>query len=61
MLRKDVGHFLNAIGQQVDKKEQKGAKFKNTFLFLNAINFTCINVNRYQLKSRYQRIRVIKC
>ena len=30
---------LNATGYQVDKKEQKGAKFKNKFLFLKTINF----------------------
>ena len=41
----------NATGQQVDKKEQIGAKFKNDFHFLKTINFTVINVIRYQLKS----------
>ena len=42
---------VNATGYHVDKKEQRGAKFKNTFLFLKTIKFTVINVIRYQLKS----------
>ena len=33
------------------KKEQIGAKFRNTFPFLKTFNFTVINVIRYQLKS----------
>ena len=32
------------------KKEQIGAKFKNTFPFLKTINLTVINVIRNQLK-----------
>ena len=32
-------------------KKQRGAKLKNTFLFLKTINFTVINVIRYHLKS----------
>ena len=47
-----MGLVPNATGQQVDaKKEQIGAKFKNAFPFLKTINFTVINVIRYQLKS----------
>ena len=33
------------------KKEQIGAKFKNTFPLLKTINFTVRNVVRYQLKA----------
>ena len=32
------------------KNEQIGAKIRNTFPFLKTINFTVINVIRYQLK-----------
>ena len=38
-----MGPFLNATGQQVDKKEQIGAKITNTFPFLKTIDFTDIN------------------
>ena len=33
------------------QKEQIGAKIKNTFSFLKTINFTVVNVNRFQQKS----------
>ena len=46
-----MGPGLNATGKQVEKSEQRDAKFKNAFLLLKTINFTVINVNRYQLKS----------
>ena len=49
-IRKDMGAVPNATGQQADKKEQIGAKFKITFPFLKPINFTIIFVIRYQLK-----------
>ena len=46
-----MGPVLNATGKQVEKSEQRDAKFKNAFLLLKTMNFTVINVNRYQLKS----------
>ena len=45
-----MGHVPNAAGKQVDKKEQRGAKFNNTFLYLKTININVVNVIRYQLK-----------
>ena len=38
-------------GRQKSEKKQRGAKLKNTFLFLKTINFKVIIVNRYHLKS----------
>ena len=46
LLNKDMGPVLNA-----NKKEQRGAKFKSTFLILKTINSTVINVITYQLKT----------
>ena len=43
-IRKNMGPVLNGAGKQVDKKEKRAAKFKNTFLFLKTINFTVIIV-----------------
>ena len=37
-----MGIVLIVTGYQVDQKEQRGLKFKNTFLFLKIINFTKI-------------------
>ena len=45
-----MGPVVNATNQHLTK-EQIGAKFKNTFPFLQTINFAVINVIRYQLKS----------
>ena len=38
-IRKYMGLVPNATGQQVHKKEQIGAMFKNTFPILKTINF----------------------
>ena len=48
-MRENMGHVLNAIGQQVDKKEQKGAKCKNPFpfLFLKTIKLKVIIIIKH--------------
>ena len=42
-----MGPVFNATGRQVDKKDQKGAKFKNAFLFSKTTNCKVINIIRY--------------
>ena len=43
-----MGLVPNLTDPQVNKREQIRAKFKNIFPFLKTINFTVINVIRYQ-------------
>ena len=47
-IRKDMGLVPNLTVPQVNKREQIRAKLKNIFPFLKTINFTVINVIRYQ-------------
>ena len=46
-----MGPVLEATGKEVDKKEQKVAKFKKTLLFLKTIDFKVINLIKYNLNS----------